>query len=150
MATIATTASARASASPAVRALRFDALVSVAFGATVAAGAPLLDRLLGAPAAFLVPLGAVVVAYGGALALVARAGAPRALVAAVAAGNAVWVGASLVVVAADVLTLTTAGVVVALLQAAAVAGIAGAEARTLRARPPEDIVDRPRHDHEVG
>jgi hypothetical protein len=51
---------------------------------------------------------------------------------AVIAGNALWVVASVVTVLADWLTLTTAGIVVALAQAAAVAVIAELQLVALR------------------
>ena len=101
----------------------------------VAAGAPLLDHALGAPVAFLVPLGVFLLAYSGALMLLAREGAPSPGVEAVIIGNALWVGASGVVVVADWLTLTATGTVIALLQAAAVAVLADLQFLALRRIP---------------
>jgi hypothetical protein len=114
------------------RAVRLDALVSGAAGVVLAAGAPVLDGTLGAPVSVLVPLGLFLVAYAAFLVVVARAGSPPAAVKLVIAGNAVWVVASLVTVAADWLTLTTAGNVLALAQAAAVALIAELQVLGLR------------------
>jgi hypothetical protein len=119
-----TRARATAPNASAVRWVRVDALVSGASGLLLAAAAPLLDDLLGAPIAVLLPLGLFLLAYSSALVLVARRGAQARAVKAVVAGNAIWVVASVAVVLADVLTLTTTGVVFTLLQAAAVAVLA--------------------------
>jgi hypothetical protein len=51
----------------------------------------------------------------------------------VIAGNALWVVASVVAVLTDVLTLTTAGTVIAIVQAAAVALVADMQLVALRA-----------------
>jgi hypothetical protein len=118
-----------------VRWLRVDALVSGTSGLLLAAAAPLLDGLLGAPVALLIPLGVFLLAYAGALVLVARRGAPAGAVKAVVAGNAVWVAASVAVVLADALTLTATGTVVVLLQAAAVAVLAELQLASARRRP---------------
>ena len=118
------TATLQSPSDASTRWIRADAVMSGTSGVVVAAGAPLLDGLLGVPVAFLVPLGLFLVGYAAALALLARAGAPRAGVVAVIAANAVWVVASVVAVVADWLTLTAAGTGVALAQAAAVALVA--------------------------
>ena len=107
-----------------VTALRLDALMSGLSGIVLAAAAPALDGLLGVPASFLVPLGLFLVAYAAFLVLVVRACAPGPAVKLVIAGNAVWAALSVVVVLADWLTLTTTGIVLTLLQAAAVAAFA--------------------------
>jgi hypothetical protein len=117
-----------------VKWVRLDALVSGVSGLVAAAGATALDGALGVPAAFLVVLGIFLLAYAGWLLLLARRGAPAPGAKAVIAGNALWVGASVVAVVADWLTLTTAGTVVALAQAAAVALIAEAQWVGLRRR----------------
>jgi hypothetical protein len=116
----------------AIRWLRVDALVSGAFGLLLAAGAPFVDGLLGAPVGFLVPLGLFLLGYAGILVLLARRGAPARAVKAVVAGNALWVAASVGVVLADLLTLSTTGIVVALLQAGAVALLAELQLRSVR------------------
>ena len=108
-----------------VDALRLDAFATGATGVLLAAGAPWLDGVLGTPAAFLAPLGALFVAYAAALWLLARSGAESATaVAAVIGGNVVWVALSVVAVIVDWLTLTALGTAFVLLQAAAVAVIA--------------------------
>ena len=117
-----------------IRSIRLDALMSGASGILAAAGAPALDGVLGVSTAFLVALGIFLLGYAGALLALARAGAPALGVSAVIAGNALWVVASVVTVFADWLTLTTAGTVVALAQAAAVAAIAEAQLIGLRRR----------------
>jgi hypothetical protein len=111
-----------------------DALMSGTSGLLLAAGAPWLDGVLGAPTALVVPLGLFLVGYAGSLVLVARRGSPRPAVLFVVVGNALWVVASVVVVIADLLTLTTAGTVLALVQAAAVALLADLQAIGLRRR----------------
>lgn len=116
----------------ATRWIQLDALMSGLSGLLLGAAAPLLDEPLGVPIAFLVPLGLLLIAYAAVLMLLARAGAPAAGVKAVVAANALWVVASVVVVLADVLTLTITGTVVTLLQAGAVALLAALQARTLR------------------
>lgn len=117
-----------------IRWIRLDALVSGASGLVAAAGAFALDGVLGVSAAFLVGLGIFLLAYAGLLLLLARRGAPTPGARAVIAGNSLWVAASVVAVIADWLTLTTAGTVVALSQAAAVALIAEAQWVGLRRR----------------
>jgi hypothetical protein len=116
-----------------IRWIRIDAAMSAASGLLLAAASPALDGPLGAPIAFLVPLGAFLLAYAAALAGLARAGAPSTGVKAVIAGNALWVVASVVAVLTDVLTLTTAGTVIAIVQAAAVALVADMQLVALRA-----------------
>ena len=115
-----------------VDAIRLDALVSGAAGVLLAAAAPVLDGVLGVRPAVLVPLGVFLAAYAVALVAIARAGAPTRWVKAVIAGNVLWVAASVLAVLADWLTLTTAGTVFALAQAAAVALIAELQLIALR------------------
>ena len=115
-----------------IRWVRVDALMSGVAGVGVAAGAPLLDDVLGAPAAFLVPLGLFLLAYAAALLALARSGAPSGGVKVVIAGNAAWVVLSVVAVLADWLTLTTTGTIFALAQACAVAAIAELQLLALR------------------
>lgn len=116
----------------AVRLLQLDALMSGALGLLLAAAAPLVDGLLGAPVSFLVPLGIFLVGYAGILVVLARRGAPAPTVIAVVAGNAVWVAASVAVVLADLLTLTATGTILTLLQASAVAVLAVLQLRSAR------------------
>jgi hypothetical protein len=126
------TASVRTPAWNLVRFIRLDAALSGAAGAGLLAGAPWLDGLLGASSALLAPIGVFLLAYAGALVLLARAGAPRRGAAAVIVGNVAWVAASVVVVIADTLTLTTEGTVFTLAQAAAVLAIAELQLIALR------------------
>jgi hypothetical protein len=117
-----------------LRWIRLDALVSGTSGVVAAAGAFALDGVLGVSAAFLVVLGIFLLGYAGWLLLLARRGAPAQGAKAVIAGNALWVGASVVAVIADWLTLTSAGTAVALVQATAVALIAETQWVALRRR----------------
>jgi hypothetical protein len=117
-----------------IRSIRLDALMSGASGLLAAAGATALDGVLGVSTTFLVALGVFLLAYAGGLLALARAGAPTLGVWAVIVGNALWVVASVVTVLADWLTLTTAGTVVTLVQAAAVALIAETQLVGLRRR----------------
>jgi hypothetical protein len=131
-ATTAVRASASGRRTSAIRWINLDALMSGSSGVLLAAAAPLLDGLLGVPVAFLVPLGLLLFSYAAALVLLVRAGAPVAGVKAVVAANTLWVVASVTAVLADVLTLTTTGTVIALLQAAAVALLAALQLRSFR------------------
>lgn len=112
--------------------IHVDAALSGASGLLLAAAAPWLDSVLGAPVAFLVPVGTFLVVYAGGLLLLARMGAPPPGVLAVIVGNALWVVASVVVVIADWLTLTAAGTTLALIQAGAVALLAELQFLALR------------------
>ena len=123
---------ARAANDAPVRWLWLDALMSGTFGLLLAAAAPLVDGLLGAPAGFLIPLGILLLGYAGILVLLARRGAPAQAVLAVVAGNALWVAASVGVVLADLLTLTATGTALTLLQAGAVALLAAFQFRSVR------------------
>ncbi len=114
-----------------LRSVRLDAALTAAAGLLLAAGAPWLDRALGAPAAFLAPLGIFLLVYAAALVMLARSGAPAAGVKLVIASNAIWVVFTVVAVVLDWLTLTTAGTVFALVQAAAVAGLAELQLQSL-------------------
>jgi hypothetical protein len=114
--------------------LRLDAAFSGAAGLLLAAGAPWLDGELGAPSAFLVPLGIFLLAYAGGLVALTRLGAPTPAVLVVIAGNALWVLLSVVTLAADWLTLSDAGNVLALAQAGVVALLAVLQLAAVRAR----------------
>ncbi len=115
-----------------LRSVRVDAALSGTAGVLLAAGAAWLDGPLGASSMFLAPLGIFLLVYAAALALLARRGAPAGGVKAVIAGNAFWVVLSIVAVVFDWLTLTTAGTVFALVQAAAVAALAELQLQSLR------------------
>ena len=100
------------------RALLVDALGSAAAGAVLLVGAAWLDTALGVPAWFLAVLGTFFLAFAAGVASVAGAGAPVGLVRLIGGGNLVWGALSAGVLAADVLTPTTAGLVVGVVQAA--------------------------------
>lgn len=117
-----------------VRSIRLDALMSGSSGALAAAGASALDGVLGVSTEFLLVLGIFLLGYAASLVLLARAGAPAPGAKAVIAGNTLWVVASVATVLADWLTLTSAGTVVCLAQAAAVAVIAEIQLVGLRRR----------------
>ena len=117
---------------PVLRSIRLDAGLTAAAGLSLAAGTPWLDVALGVPRALLAPVGIFLLGYAATLVILARAGAPAAGVKAVIAGNAIWVVLSVVAVALDWLTLTIAGTVFVLVQAAAVAGLAELQLQSLR------------------
>jgi hypothetical protein len=112
--------------------IRLDAVVTGTAGVLLAAGAPVLDGLLGVRPALLVALGVFLIAYAAALLVLARAGAPARWVKAVIAANVLWVAASVVAVLADWLTLTALGTAFALVQAAGVALLAELQLIALR------------------
>lgn len=114
-------------------ALRADALATGLAGPVLIAGAPALDDWLGVPAALLVVLGVLFVGWlAGLWALAARPHPRRALVRVVIGANLAWVVASVLVIATDALSLTTAGTVVVALLAAAVAVFADLQLLGLR------------------
>ncbi|RBY88756.1 hypothetical protein [Blastococcus sp. TF02A-26] len=114
-------------------ALRLDAAVTGANGAAYLLAAPLLHDLLGAPPGTLRGLGAFLLAYGVAVALVAaRPAVPAVATEAVVAANALWAAGSVAVVVAGVLSLTGVGTAWVLLQAAVVAGFAAVQLTALR------------------
>lgn len=113
-------------------ALRLDA-VTGANGAAYLLAAPALADLLGVPSGTLRGLGAFLLAYAGAVALVAA----RPVVSAVAtegvvAANALWAAGSVAVVVTGGFDLTGAGTAWVLLQAAVVAGFAAVQLVALR------------------
>ena len=111
--------------------LRLDATASGALGVAGLLAAPALGDLLGAPAPAVLGVGAFLTAFAaGLVGLAARPVVPRPLARTVVLGNAGWVVASVLV--AVLAPLTTAGVVVVLGQAAAVAGFAALQALGLR------------------
>ena len=117
---------------PLRRSLQLDAVLCGTTGLALVAGAPWLDGLLGAPAAFLAGAGAFLLAYTASLVVLLRRGAPAPAVWVVIAGNVAWAVASVAAVVADWLTPTTAGTVIVLAQAGAVALLAEVQALALR------------------
>ena len=114
-------------------ALRLDAVVTGANGAAYLAVASLLDGPLGVEASTLRPIGASLVVYAIAVALVSRPERPSAAaVRVVVAANVIWAVGSLIVLAAGWLDPTTGGGVWIALQALVVAGFAGLQAAALR------------------
>lgn len=128
MSTVATSPQDRVltAASPTARRrwLLLDALLSGVSGVALLAGATALDGVLGPSTGVLLGLGVFFVLYAASLVVLARIGAPRGVVRVVAVGNLGWVGLSIGVVLAGTLGLTTAGTVVAVLQAVAIAVVA--------------------------
>lgn len=114
------------------RLLLADVAMSAPAAAILLVGAPWLDGVLGIPTWGIAAIGAFFAVYVATLLLFVRAGAPRWALGAVAAGNTGWGVLSIAVVAADALTLTAAGTVAALAQAAAVIVIAVPQARAAR------------------
>ena len=114
-------------------ALKLDAVASGALGLLAAVAAPMLETLLGIPAALLLPLGLFLVAYAAAVWLTgARARLSRTAAWAVVGLNAVWAIDSLALVAAGWLPLTALGVAFVLAQAAAVTLFAALQILGLR------------------
>jgi hypothetical protein len=114
-------------------ALQTDAVVTGANGLGYLALAGVLDSPLGVPASFLRAIGAFLLAFA---ALVWLVGAARRInagaVEGIIAANALWVGASVALVAADLHSPATAGAVWAILQAIVVAGFAALQSAGLR------------------
>jgi hypothetical protein len=118
-------------------ALGVDAIVSGANGVVYLAAGGALDSVLGLSATLLRPLGAFLLVYAAALALVASRPAinvPAVWV--VIAGNASWALGSLVALAAGWLSPTVAGGVWIVLQALAVAAFAAFQLYSLRRASP--------------
>ena len=106
-------------------ALTLDGVATGANGVLYLAGAPLLDGWLGLPAGMLMAVGAALIVYGAlVLRLATRPVMPRTAVVAVIAANALWVVDSLIALALDWFTPSTAGQVLIALQAVLVAGLA--------------------------
>lgn len=117
--------------------LGVDATSCAVPGILVAAGAPLFAPLLGYPPVFLVPIGLILIACGVMFGLLAAGrGLTTRAVRGVIGFNAVWVVASLAVVVSGAFGPTTVGVIVMVVQAVGVAGIASFQAMTLRAAGP--------------
>jgi hypothetical protein len=114
-------------------AVNLDAVASGGLGVLLAAGGAVLDGPLGIPASVLVPVGVFLVAYAASLWFIgSRPQVNRPAVAVVAAGNLVWVAASVAAAVADWWSPTTLGTAVVLAQAAAVALFAGLQLSGLR------------------
>lgn len=102
--------------------LRLDAVASGALGLAAAAGAGVLDTVLGLPAGLLTGVGVFLVVYAaGLVALAGRASIPRPATWVVVLGNSAWVLASLGLVVGAWERLTALGAVIVLAQAVAVA-----------------------------
>jgi hypothetical protein len=115
-------------------ALGLDAIATGANGVVYLAAGGALDSALGLSATLLRPLGAFLIAYAAALALVASRPAinvPAVWV--VIVGNAAWAVGSLVGLAAGWISPTVAGGVWVVLQALAVAAFAAFQLYALRA-----------------
>jgi hypothetical protein len=122
-------------ADPLRTALRADAVVTGANGLAYLAAAPLLTGLLGIPSGTLRGLGAFLLAFAAAVALVAaRPRISRDATEVVAGANLLWAAGSVAAVVADRFALTPTGTVWVLLQAAVVAGFAAAQLTALRTR----------------
>ncbi|MCD2187453.1 hypothetical protein [Actinomycetospora soli] len=107
---------------PLRRVLLLDAVASGALGVAAAAGAGVLDELLGLSSGLLVGVGVFLVVYAaGLVGLARRTTIPRGATTVVVLGNATWVLASLALTIGAREHLTVLGVVVVLAQAAAVA-----------------------------
>lgn len=114
-------------------ATQLDAVATGAVGALALVGAPLLDGLLGTPAAFLRPTGLFLVAYAAAIGVVGtRRAVSRPAVGAAVALNLLWVVASVALVARGPFALTPVGAGVVLAQAVAVAVFADLQLLGLR------------------
>ena len=113
--------------------LRLDAAASGALGVAAAAGAGVLDTLLGLPADLLRGVGVFLVVYAvGLVVLAARPRIPRPAVWVVVLGNSAWVLASLGLAVGLWSTMTVLGLVVVLAQAGAVAVFADLQYAALR------------------
>jgi len=128
--------------SPLLRyALLGDALASGATGLVACLGAVRLADPLGLPAELLVGAGLVLLPYAAFVAWLGSRPAPaRPAVWAVVAVNAVWVLDSVLLLASGWVAPTALGASFVLLQAAAVAGFAGAQAHALRSSPPGETI----------
>ena len=114
-------------------ALKLDALATAAVGVLSTVAAPVLDDLLGAPLALLLPVGLFLLAYATFVWVVAtRPRVSRPAAWAVIAANVLYAVDCAVVVAAEWFPLTALGVALVLFQAAAVALFAAAQLYGLR------------------
>ncbi len=126
--------------------LTLDAAASGALGVLLATVGNLLDDPLGIPAAVLVGVGGFLVAYAAALWFIgSRPKVSRPAVRVVAAGNLLWVAASVIAAAAGWWSPTTLGTALVLAQAAAVALFAELQLTGLRrSRRPAAWQEQPR------
>ncbi len=126
--------------------LTLDAAASGALGVLLATAGNLLDDPLGIPAAVLVGVGGFLVAYAAALWFIgSRPKVSRPAVRVVAAGNLLWVAASVIAAAAGWWSPTTLGTALVLAQAAAVALFAELQLTGLRrTRRPAAWQEQPR------
>lgn len=114
-------------------ALTADAVVTGANALAYLAGAALLDAWLGVPTGLLLAVGAFLAVYSAlVMRLATRPAMPRAAVATVIAANALWAADSLLALALDWFTPTTAGQIVIAVQAVGVAGFAVLQYEALR------------------
>jgi hypothetical protein len=98
------------------------------------AASTVLDELLGIPAAVLLAVGGSLVVWAAVLrAIATRTLRDHAAVRAIVALNALWVVASIAVIAFGWFGLTRLGVAIVLVQAGAVAGFIAMQVRGLRA-----------------
>ena len=119
------------------RALLVDAIASGSMGLAFSIASRPLSELLGFPAPALFWVGLFLVAFAGFLIWLARRPqVSRPLVAAIVAGNLLWVVGSLALLPAGLVELTGLGVGVVLGQAAAVAVFAAVEYGGLRQLQP--------------
>ena len=117
-------------------ALTLDGVATGAAGVLDLAGAPLLDGWLGLPTGMLMVVGAFLIAYAAlVLRLATRPAMPRVAVVAVITANVLWAVDSLIALALDWFTPTTAGQVLIALQAVLVAGLAALQYVGLRRSP---------------
>ena len=106
-------------------ALTLDGVATGANGVLYLAGAPLLDGWLGLPTGMLMAVGAALIVYAAlVLRLATRPAMLRPAVVAVIAANALWTVDSLIALALDWFTPTTAGQILIAAQAVLVAGLA--------------------------
>jgi hypothetical protein len=114
-------------------ALTADGAATGAMGLGFVAASPLLDSWLGLPAAVLVVSGALLAVYAGlVLRLATRPAMLRAAVAGVIAANALWAVDTLLLVAFDGFSPTTAGEIVIAVQAIGSAAFAALQYAGLR------------------
>lgn len=117
------------------RVLLVDAVVTGANGLAYLAAAGVVGDLLDVSPTVLRPVGAFLVAFAAVVAWVAtRPGIPTGAVRELVAGNVLWVVASLVVAATNVLDANGWGTAWIVAQAAVVAGFVAAQTWSLRRR----------------
>ena len=118
--------SARTTAAPLLRlALKLDGIASGAMGLLLVALGAVLDSVLGLPTSLLVPIGAFLVAYGGAVYyLGTRAVINRAVAWTVVLLNVLWVVDSVLLLVGDWYDVTGLGIAFVVAQALAVAAFA--------------------------